>query len=154
MENDRGKFVEFVIIGPYDPLWETVARFAGECSWRAGKALCAEMSENAFSDWERVIVALEGTDIAGYCTVKKSDCIPNVPYTPYIGYVFVDEKHRGHRLSQKLILHAMDYLKALGFSRVYLVSDHENLYEKYGFSVIDRQRAPWGEMEKIYIREL
>lgn len=146
--------MEFVMLDPSDALWEAVARFAGACSWRAGKALSREMSEHAFSDWERVLVALDGAEIAGYCTARKTDCIPDVPYTPYIGYVFVDEKHRGHRLSQKLILHAKDYLKTLGFSRAYLVSDHENLYEKYGFSVIDRKQAPWGEVEKIYMCEL
>jgi hypothetical protein len=32
--------------------------------------------------------------------------------------------------------------------KVYLVSDHENLYEKYGFRVIDRKTAPWGSEEK------
>lgn len=36
---------------------------------------------------------------------------------------------------------------------MYLVSDHENLYEKYGFRVIDRKIASCGSEEKIYIRE-
>ncbi len=42
--------------------------------------------------------------------VAKSDCIPNVSYTPYIGYMFVNEKYRGQHLSQKLIsnLYAWD----------------------------------------------
>jgi len=57
-------------------------------------------------------------------------------------------------LSQELISYAMSYLKALGFHQVFLVSDHENLYEKYGFKVIDRKPAPWGETEKIYMHIL
>lgn len=101
-----------------------------------------------------MIVALHGNDIAGYCTVAKSDCIPNVSYTPYIGYLFVDEKYRGQRLSQKLISYAISYLQTLGFQRVFLVSDHENFYEKYGFKVIDKKTAPWGAVEKIYMREI
>ncbi len=48
----------------------------------------------------------------------------------------------------------MDYLKLVGFDRVYLVTDHENLYEKYGFEVIDRKTAPWGSVEKIYMKNL
>ena len=47
----------------------------------------------------------------------------------------------------------MDYLKSVGFDKVYLVSDHVNLYEKYGFRVIDRKIAPWGSEEKIYMQE-
>jgi len=75
-------------------------------------------------------------------------------YTPYVGYVFVDEACRGRRLSQQLIRYAMNYLKQQGFEEVYLISDHENLYEKYGFSVIDRQMSPWGSEEKIYRQTL
>ena len=44
-------------------------------------------------------------------------------------------------------------LKVLVFNKVYLVSDHENLYEKYGFSVIDRKMAPWGSEEKIFMQK-
>ena len=46
----------------------------------------------------------------------------------------------------------MDYLKNAGFDKAYLVSDHENLFEKYGFVVIDRKIAPWGSEEKIYMQ--
>ena len=48
----------------------------------------------------------------------------------------------------------MSYLRTLEFSHVFLISDHENLYEKYGFKVIDKKLAPWGEIEKIYMRKL
>lgn len=140
-------------IASSDELWHRVRDYAESCSWRAGKSLADAMGNNAFEDWERVIVALDYEKICGYCTVAKIDCIPNVSYTPYIGYMFVDEAYRGNRLSQKMIRYAMDYLKGIGFGKVYLVSDHENLYEKYGFRVIDRQAASWGTEEKIYMQE-
>lgn len=146
--------MNFSAITSSDDMWEIVSQFAQNCSWGAGKSLSRSMSDNAFADWERVIVAFQENDIAGYCTVSKSDCIPDVPYTPYIGYMFVDERYRGRRLSGKLISYAVSYLKTLGFERVYLVSDHENLYEKYGFKVIDRKTAPWGSLEKIYMLEM
>ncbi len=146
--------MKFLTITSSDDLWTTVAQFAHNCSWGAGKSLSQMMSNNAFTEWERVIVAMHDNHIAGYCTVAKNDCIPNVPYTPYIGYMFVTEKYRGQRLSQRLISHALSYLQAMGFDRVFLVSDHENFYEKYGFKVIDKKLAPWGSMEKIYMYEL
>ncbi|MCM1268309.1 MAG: GNAT family N-acetyltransferase [Bacteroidales bacterium] len=141
-------------ITPSDALWNQVSDYAKSCSWRAGSSLAEAMDNRLFTEWERVIVALENEKICGYCTVAKTDCIPGVSYTPYIGYLFVGEEYRGHRLSQKLIRYAMDYLRSLGFDSVYLVSDHENLYEKYGFAVIDRKRAPWGSIEKIYGQSL
>ena len=137
-----------------DEMWNKVKSYAYNCSWKAGKSLAKAMMNNDFKDWERVIVAFDNNEICGYCTVAKTDCIPNLIYTPYIGYLFVDEECRGNRLSQKLIVYSMKYLKSIGFNKVYLVSDHENLYEKYGFKVIDRKMSPWGSEEKIYIQEL
>ena len=141
-------------ITPSDELWNEVEKYAGICSWSAGKSLSNEMKRLSFSDWERVIVCFEDKEICGYCTVAKRDCIPDVSYTPYIGYVFVGEPFRGSRISQKMIAFAMRYLKSIGFDKVYIVSDHENLYEKYGFIVVDKKIAPWGKEEKIYMQKL
>lgn len=153
-EFESEKSMEIKIITSSDDLWNRVKNYAENCSWKAGKSLADNMENNIFEDWERVVVALENENICGYCTVVKNDCIPNVHYTPYIGYIFVGEKYRGNRLSQKLIQYAMDYLKSIGFKKVHIISDHENLYEKYGFYVIDRKIAPWGSEEKIYVRKL
>lgn len=114
--------MNFLSITSSDDMWNEVSQFAQNCSWKAGKSLSQNMSDNTFTDWERVIVALHENNIAGYCTVAKSDCIPNVSYTPYIGYMFVDEKYRGQRLSQKLISFAISYLQTLSFHQVYLVT--------------------------------
>ena len=146
--------MEMIALTPEDEWWNTTREYAKNCSWRAGQSLAEAMDRQAFTDWERVVIALENERICGFCAVTKTDCIPDLVYTPYVGYVFVDEAYRGRRLSQQLIRHAMDYLKQRGFEDVYLISDHENLYEKYGFSVIDRQMSPWGSEEKIYRQTL
>ena len=143
----------FRTITSSDELWCKVRNYANSCSWRAGRSLASAMDNNEFSDWERVIVAIDNEKICGYCTVSKTDCIPDADYTPYIGFVFVGEEYRGKRLSQQLIGHAIDYIKNIDYHRAYIVSDHENLYEKYGFHIIDRKIAPWGSEEKIYMRE-
>ena len=146
--------MNFKTITSSDEMWNRVRNYAESCSWKAGKSLANDMDNNVFKEWERVIVAFDNEKICGYCTVAKTDCIPNVCYTPYIGYMFVGEEYRGNRLSQKMIQYAMDYLKTIGFDKVHIVSDHENLYEKYGFHIIDRKIAPWGSEEKIYVQKL
>ncbi len=134
-----------------DNLWQVVADYAHRCSWRAGAALAEKMKGNHFSEWERVFAAIDGEQIAGYCTLTKTDCIPDIAYTPYIGFVFVGEKYRGNCLSRELIITALAYAKGLGFDKVYLVSDHVNFYEKYGFTEVDKKEAPWGAMESIFM---
>ena len=138
-----------------DARWTAVADYASACSWRAGMLLAQNMRSNAYHGWERVFVAwTDHDDIAGFCTLAERDCLPDVLYSPYIGMVFVDERHRGHRLSERLIQAASDYAASLGHSRVFLVSDHVGLYEKYGFMKADERPAPWdaATMETIFFR--
>jgi predicted N-acetyltransferase YhbS len=132
-------------------LWDLVIEYAENCSWRAGPFLAQAMREEKIAGWERVFVAREKEDIAGYCTLTKTDCIPNVAYTPYIGFVFVGEPYRGKRLSQRLIQRALEYAKELGFSSVYLVSGEQGLYEKYGFTKIEDAKDCWGRDEQIFV---
>lgn len=146
--------MEIKTITSTDSEWTKVMDYAENCSWIAGKNLANQMKMEHFKEWERVFIAIENDEMAGYCTIAETDCIPDVPYTPYIGFMFVGEKFRGNRLSQKLIIKAMAYAKELGYEKIYLISDHDNLYEKYGFSVIDKKMAYWGAEEKIYMQRL
>lgn len=136
-----------------DDLWEDVAEYAFHCSWGVGKKLAEQMRGNCFRDWDRVFIALDGSAFAGFCTFTKTDCLPDVPYTPYISAMFVDEQYRGNRLSEKLIRFALEYARGLRFEKVYLVSNHVNFYEKYGFIKIDAKPAPWDpdDIESIFM---
>jgi len=141
-------------ISPDNELWQRTIDYAKNCSWRAGPIFAKQMEETRFTEWERVFVAVDDNNIAGYCTFVKKDCIPNVEYTPYISCIFVGEKYRGKRLSEKMILAVMEYAKKLKFNEVYIVSDHINLYEKYGFIKVDEKMDYWNNLESIYKRTL
>ncbi len=136
------------------PLWRAVAQYAMECSWKAGPALARKMREGGFSGWEGVFSAFCDGEIAGYCTLAKTDCIPDVEYTPYIGFVFVGEGHRGQRISQRMIRCALEYAKAIGFDKVYLVSGEKGLYEKYGFVKLEERKDIFGRDEQIFCIEI
>lgn len=142
--------MDIIAIRIGDALWETVINYAENCSWRAGASLAKQMKEKGFADWERVFVATKGSQICGYCTFVKIDCIPDVDYTPFIGYMFVGEEYRGRRLSQQLINQALEYAKTLGFTKVYISSGEKGLYEKYGFSKIDDKKDFQGRDEQVF----
>lgn len=129
--------------GPGDAGWEALAAFADSCSWAAGKGMAAWMRSGNALPWERAFAALEQGCIAGYCTLAARDCVPELPYTPFIGYVFVAEAFRGRRLSQRLVHAALAQAGRLGYTAAYLISDHAGLYEKYGFVPVDSVPAPW-----------
>ena len=76
-----------------EELWEKVATYAKNCSFEdTGKYLSNRMKANRFSDWERVFVALENNSIAGFCALTKTSSVLNDLYTPYLGFVKIDER--------------------------------------------------------------
>jgi predicted N-acetyltransferase YhbS len=135
--------------------WENTAAFAEKCSWRAGKYLAELMRNNAFKDWERVFAAFEGDEPVGFCTLTEKDELdPKYPYTPLIGFVFVDEAHRGKRVSEKIIKAVLEYAKTIGYDKVYIMSGEKGLYEKYGFCYIGDYESVYGGKEQLFVISL
>lgn len=66
----------------------------------------------------------------------KTDYYPDNRYYPWISTVFVDEDHRGRRISQHMIEAVIEYARGCQFSQVYIPSDMTGFYEKYGFEKI------------------
>lgn len=146
--------MEIYALTSHDALWEPLAAYAAACSWRAGPTLARLMRGGEFLPWERVFVAREGDEFAGYCTFAEKDCLEGVDYTPFIGFVFVGEDYRGQRLSERLIRAALAYAKTLGYSKVYLTSGEKGLYEKYGFIKFREMRDKYGTDEQVFYIEL
>ena len=135
-------------------LWNELKEYATNCSWDAGKYLAKDMDDGYFTDWQGVFAVIDEGKICGFCNVIKEDCVPGKPYTPYIGYVFVGEEHRGQRLSGKMIDKANEYLKGVGFDRTYLISSHNGLYEKYGYTPFDEGDTTFGDHVKFYYKDI
>lgn len=132
-----------------DPRWSEVADFTDCCSWVAGPRLAQKMRTGDFKPWERVFIAERDRRIVGFCTLTEKDCIPDIHYAPFIGFVFVAESHRGHRISQALIQAAAGLARKLHHQTVYIATREQGLYEKYGFVEFDRKPDHWGDLESI-----
>lgn len=146
--------MELKLITSNDKEWKDTIEYARNCTWKAGRSLSDKMSHDYFNDWQRVMIVIDDHQVIAFCIFTKEDGIIGVNYTPYIGYIYVDEKHRGQRISQKMINKAIEYARELNFKAVYIISDHDNLYEKYGFDVYDHKENRHGIIEKIYRKEI
>ena len=152
--------------------FDNMVAFAEKCSWEPGRNLARRMREGEASDgtngipkgavakrasdWEILIgdFAEDGTP-RGFGVLSSSD-FPPVEYLPWVGVVFVGEDYRGQRISQKLIEVMEQKAKELGYDRIYLVTDHVNLYEKYGYEKFDTCACPWDkdQVESLYQKAL
>lgn len=134
-------------------LWNETISFAENCSWRAGAHLAERMKQNRFLDWERVFVAYDDERIVGYCTFAEKDELPETyEFSPFIGFVFVDEKYRGKRISEILIKGVIEYAGELGYDDIYIMSGEQGLYEKYGFEKLGNYKTIYDSVEQLFIR--
>lgn len=147
--------MEISLIKSGDSLWNDTIMFAEKCSWKAGPFLAEMMWNNSFRDPERVIVAVDAGRIIGYCTfVMKDELHDDCGYSPFIGFIFVDETSRGNRVSEKMIAAASEYAKSVGYEKIYILSGEQGLYEKYGFEKLGDFQTIYGSTDQLFEKAL
>lgn len=135
--------------------WEQTISFAENCSWKAGPFLAKRMIENEFQEWERVCVICVDGEVAGFSTfTEKDELSEQYGFTPFIGFVFVDEKYRGRRLSERMIQSIISYAKGLGYETIYIMSGEIGLYEKYGFIKLGNYETIYGTVDQLFVQEI
>ena len=83
----------------------------------------------------------------------KLDELPEeYKFTPFIGFVFVDEPYRGKRLSELMIQSAILYARELGYEKIYIMSGEIGLYEKYGFEKLGDYETIYGSIDQLFVK--
>ena len=113
------------------------------------------MDDNSFLEWERVFIAMDGKKIVGFCNLTAKDELPEgYEFTPFIGFVFVDENHRGQRISELLVNEASSYAKSIGYRKVYIMSGEKGFYEKYGFELIGEYETIYDWTDQLFVKDI
>ena len=137
------------------PYWDATVSLAANCSWRAGPVLAEKMKQHAFAEWESVFCAAADGKVVGFCTLAAKDELPAAyDFTPFIGFVFVDESYRGNRISEQMLHHAAAYAQELGYQKVYIMSGEIGLYEKYGFQKLGDYETTYGTVDQLFVKAL
>ncbi len=146
---------EVLILSKERPEWESLIRYAERCPWRAGPYMAREMREGKYSDFERVAALIIDGRIAGFCNFTAHDELPpEYGFSPFIGFVYVEEAARGHRYSQRMLEAMERYAAGCGFKRVYLMSGEKGLYEKYGYTPIGMYPTAFGARDMLFEKQI
>lgn len=143
------KYMKYVIITQEHSDWLSVAHSIRQFEWKAAKYIAEKMEKQEFTDWESVIIAKDGNPVVGFCTLVKKDIIDTKDYTPNIATVFVAPEYRGKHISQKLVATGENKLKEIGFGSVYITTQHEGLYEKWGYQEVAKENDRFGRLMRI-----
>ena len=81
-------------------------------------------------------LCLDGEKILGGLGVIENDFHDRPDLTPNICAVYTEEAHRGKGIAGQLLNMAVEHLRSLDVSPVYLVTDHTGFYERYGWEFL------------------
>ena len=111
---------------------------------------CIRHSMTTDSPLPRWYLMLKDGRIIGSYGLITNDFISRGDLMPWLCALYVEEDQRGQQLGSVLLEHGRKQAAALGFSKLYLCTDHINFYEKYGWTHIANGYHPWGAESKIY----
>ena len=124
------------------------------CDWRAGKYLRRMLEERMFipmlGSTGKVFFLLDGKTLVSFLTFTPQDSVVEPDLTPWIGFAFTFPEYRGHRYLGRLLDHARKCAAANGAPFVFLLTPHNGLYEKYGFSYWGIRRGVDGADCRMY----
>jgi len=135
--------------------WNETICLAEKCSWKAGYYLAQKMKNNDFDPFERVFAVCVNGKVAGFCTFAEKDELPKeYQFTPFIGFIFVNEPYRGKRLSELMIKSVILYARKLGYEKIYIMSGEVGLYEKYGFEKLGDYKTIYDSTDQLFVKSI
>lgn len=129
-----------------------------ESDWGAGKFLADLLEKDELTKLcgqnTRVLLLTDESELVSFCTFADLDDIQPTELTPWIGFVYTFPKYRGNRYIGMLISYAEELAKAHGFTDMYISTNEEGLYEKYGFVFYRIMKDINGEDSRVYIKKV
>lgn len=97
---------------------------------------------------------LDNRKIIGCYALLTNDLISRQDLWPWLGCVFIAEAYRGKQLGSELLKHGKMEAIKLGYKAIYLTTNHDGFYEKYGWFRIEDGFELKGNNSRIYEIEI
>lgn len=93
-----------------------------------------------------VLILLDGNNLVGFVSLFNYDCdeLPNL--SPWYSTLYVKDEYRGLGYSKLLTEEILKEAKKLGHNKLYLKTELNNFYEKYGAHFVEYIN----DLEKLY----
>ncbi len=111
---------------------------------------CISRSITAVNPLPVWYLLLDGEKIAGCAGLITNDFISCMDLCPWLCALYIEDEYRGNSYGNLLISQIKDDAVKIGFSKLYICTDHTGYYEKYGFNCITMGYHPWGGSSRVY----
>lgn len=98
----------------------------------------------------RFFVAEVDNELVGCYALLLNDINSRQDIFPWFAYLYVKPEFRGRGVAATLLQHAEKEAASLQFDNLYLETNIEGLYEKFGYEPIGETSDPFGEKATVY----
>lgn len=98
----------------------------------------------------RFYIALIGQTLIGTYALIRNDLNSRQDLYPWVACVYIDPQYRGQEIGSKLLQHANFQAKMKGYKKLYLTTDLDGYYERYGWTHIGEAYGVSGGSIKLY----
>lgn len=98
----------------------------------------------------RFFLLCDASKIIGCGALLISDFASRHDLWPWYACHYIEAEYRGKALGTMLLDHAINLAAEADYKHVYLSTDHDRYYEKYGWERIDDAFEPTGAKTRIY----
>lgn len=105
--------------------------------------------EQTFPQWYLI---LDGSKIIGGLGIIENDFHNRKDLSPNVCALYVEKAYRNQQIAGRLLKEACDDMSLLGVDTLYLITDHTNFYERYGWeflTMVEAEDEP--ELMRMYI---
>lgn len=102
----------------------------------------------------RFYLMLKEQQPIGCYGLVTNDFISRHDLSPWFAALYIDPSERGQALGSHLLQHAAEETARLGFATLYLTTDHDGYYEKYGWERMQDGYERDGAPARIYALHL
>ena len=111
---------------------------------------CMKHSLNNNTDLPKFYIAMIEDKIIGTYALLRNDLISRQDIYPWLACLYVKKEYRGKEIGKMMLEHAVTEASKKNFNSIYLSTDLEGYYEKYGWSFFGTGYGITGDSYKIY----
>ena len=102
----------------------------------------------------QMYIAKLNNELVGVVSIWNNDLISRQDLSPWLAALYIKKHYRGKGIGTLLQEKCIQVVKELGYKSLYLITDHENYYERSGWKFLEMAPLKGDNYTRVYEYEI